>query len=556
MFNTILWLEWRAWGMNPTGYRVVNLIIHIVDALLIWFILRKLSIPGAFLAALIFAVHPVNVESVAWITQLRNVLTLFFFLLSIWCYLQAETEPSKRQQQQFMRGVDYWYGLSLATFILAMLSKGSSAALPALLLEIIWWRRGVKKWDLIRLLPFFLISVFLTGVNIWFQTHGSGGAIRTAGFAERLLGAGGVVWFYLYKAFLPINLAFVYPQWRIEVNNPLWWLPLLAALAVTAVLWRYRQTWARPLLFAWGFFCAALVPVMGFADVGFMKYSLVADHYQHIAIIGVIALAAAGWSVWRRSIQKKSRWAATLAAVAAAGSLALLASQQSAIYRDGVTLYRATLEKNPECWMAHNNLGGTLAQSGRQQDAQEQFEQALGIRPDYPEAHNNLGALLSGMGRLQEAVEHYQEAIRLRPDYADAHNNLGNALDVFGRTGEAIEQFQQALRLKPNYADAHNGLGAALVQTGKYPEAIEQFQQAVLLKPDYLNAHINLTIAYSMLGQHSKAVEAAEKTLEMARSQGHADLVQRIENWLNSYRGSLPDVPNTPSPSKSAAPTP
>ncbi len=190
--------------MNPTGYRAVNLALHIVETLLIWFILRKLSIPGAFLAALIFAVHPVNVESVAWIAQLRNMLSMSFFLLSTLCYLQAETQPPASQNRKFLRVVDYWYGLSLVLFILAILSKGSSAILPVMLLGIIWWRRGsLIKWDLVGIAPFFLASILFTGVNIWFQTHGSGEAVRTAGFVERLLGAGGVVWFYLYKAILP-----------------------------------------------------------------------------------------------------------------------------------------------------------------------------------------------------------------------------------------------------------------------------------------------------------------------------------------------------------------
>ena len=423
-----------------------------------------------------------------------------------------------------------------------MLGKGSAAVLPVLLLGIVWWLRPLERRDLARMSAFFAVAAVLAWVNVWFQSHGAEIVTRSADFSERLLGAGGVVWFYLYKAILPVDLAFVYQQWHIEVANPLWWMPLVAALAVTAVLWRYRQAWARPLLFAWGFFCVALVPVMGFTDVGFMKYSLVADHYQHIAIIGVIALASAFWSVWRRSMRRKSRWAATLTAVAAAGSLALLACQQSANYRDAVTLYRTTLQKNPDCWMAHNNLGGTLARSGLLQEALEHYGQALRLRPDYPEAHNNLGSLLSDTGHLQEAIEHYEKAIQLKPDYADAHNNLGNAFTDLGRTREAIEQFQQALRIKPNYADAHNNLGVVLVQTGKLPEAIEHFQQALQFKPDYINAYTNLALVYSMLHQPSQAVAAAQKALEIARSQGQTDQAQRIENWLNSYRAGAPDV--------------
>ena len=299
MTNTLFWIQWRLWGMNPTGYHLVNLILHVCAAILIWFILRKLSIPGAWMAAAIFAVHPVNVESVAWISQLKNTLCMFFFLLSVLCYLQAETQPKPSKYGPMPRTVDYWYYSSLLLCILAMLSKGSAVILPVMLLGTIWWRRGsLTIWDLVGMAPFFVAAIGFALVNIWFQTHGSGQTFRHAVFIERLLGAGGVLWFYLYKAILPVNLIFIYPQWHVEAGNPLWWLPLPAALAFTALLWWFRKGWGRPLLFAWGFFCVALAPVMGFFDAGFMQFSLVADHYQHIAIIGVIALVSAGIALW------------------------------------------------------------------------------------------------------------------------------------------------------------------------------------------------------------------------------------------------------------------
>jgi len=269
--------------------------------------------------------------------------------------------------------------------------------------------------------------VVFARVNVWCQTHGVGEAIRTASFTERLLGAGGVVWFYLYKALLPIELAFIYPQWQVDIRNPLWWLPLMAAVVVTWALWRYRESWGRPFLFAWGFFCAALLPVMGFADAGFMKYSLVADHYQHIAIIGVISLASAGFGTWRQQARGGARTAAIVVAVAVVGTLASLTWRQSRLYRDPMTLYPAALEKNPECWLAHNNLGLALADSGRLQEAIESYQQALRLKPDYISTHNSLGVALLKLGRFEEAIEHYRQAIRLKPDYAKALNNLANA---------------------------------------------------------------------------------------------------------------------------------
>jgi hypothetical protein len=231
VFNTAFWLQWRLWGLHPTGYHVVNLILHIITGLLIWIILHRLSIPGAFVAALLFAVHPVNVETVAWISQCKGLLAMLFFLLSILSYLQAE-EPAQRDRGV---SVDRWYWLSLVAFALAMLSKGSVAILPAVLLGIVWWLRPLTRRDLLRTLPFVLIAVVLVRVNVWFQTHGTEGHIRSAGVMERLVGAGAVVWFYLSKALVPVDLAFIYPQWHVQVNQVWWWLPLLAAVAVTCL---------------------------------------------------------------------------------------------------------------------------------------------------------------------------------------------------------------------------------------------------------------------------------------------------------------------------------
>ena len=306
---SMLWIEWRLWEWNPTGYHVTNLILHIVESLLIWIILRKLCIPGAFLAAMLFAVHPVNVESVAWISSRKNLLAMLFFLLSIYWYLKylwsrhtqcaAPAQGMYANHHETAHGtswllLDGWYWLSLAAFLLAMLSKGSVAILPVLLLGIVWWLRPLMWWDLVRISPFFVIAVILAGVNVWFQTHlDLEEVFRTATFTERLLSAGTAVWFYLYKAIFPFDLAFVYPMWYVVVGKMLWWLPLLAVLAVTALLWWYRKSWSRPFLFAWGFFCVGLSPALGFTDVGYMRFSLVADRYQHIAIIGAIALLSA-----------------------------------------------------------------------------------------------------------------------------------------------------------------------------------------------------------------------------------------------------------------------
>jgi len=625
--NTTFWTEWRLWELNPAGYHVTNLILHIVEALLIWLILRKLSIPGAFWAAMIFALHPVNVESTAWIAQRKNLMAMLFFLLSILWYLKMEIPSLQTSGRHAGSLSPLSYCLSLGAFILAMLSKGSVAVLPVLLLGIVWWLRSVGtvptfagvspacsakiglspyiRGDLLRTAPFFLVALALTGVNVWFQTHGMDVAYRSVSFTDRLLGAGGVVWFYLYKALVPLNLVFVYSQWRVEAGNPLWWLPLAAALALTALLWQYRKGWSRPLLFAWGFFCVTLTPVLGLKDVGFMEHSLVADHYQHIAIIGVIALVSAGFSAWHRQAGNKSHRATTVAVVAV-GILAFLTLRQSSLYHDAITLYQATLEKNPESWLVQNNLGIALDHAGRPQDAIESFREALRLKPNYPEAHYNQGFSLAKLGLLPQAIEEYKQALILKSDYSEAHNNLGIALSQQGLLPEAIDHFEQSLKLNPDYPQVHDNLGAALLHTdrrqeaiehfhralrlkpddpeayyylgnvsleeGRLPEAIDYFQKALSFKPDYPEAHVNLGIAlarsdrpreaiehyqesidltpdssdaqfrayynmasaYAKMHQSAQFLAAAQKALELARSQGQTALARQIEDWLNS----------------------
>jgi protein O-mannosyl-transferase len=580
--NSMLWLEWRLWGMKPTGYHVVSLILHVVETLLIWFIMQKLSVPGAFLAALIFAVHPVNVESVAWISQQKNMFAMLFFLLSILCYLHyIQRARPWLAAKQTLSTVHYplstfsspssFYWLSLAMFILAMLSKGSVAVLPIILLGIVWWMRGLTRWDWVKMVPFFLVAAIFTCANLWFRTHGEAVTIRNADFLQRLLGAPAAVWFYLYKAVLPIDLAFVYPQWNIQAGKLIWWLPMLAAMRVTAVLLWYGKTWARPLLFAWGFFCAALVPVMGFTDVGFMKYSLVADHYQHIAIIAVISLVAAGLDVWRVRARPMERRIAITLSILAVGVLGVLTWRQNALYSDRIELYRTTLEKNPACWMAHNNLGKALYESGlfqeamdhykqamslksdypevfynmglvlsdmnRYQEAIEQYERALHINPKLPQAHNNLGVCLLNMGRPQEATPHYQEALRIRPNYPEAQNNLGTSFFLAGRLQDAIECFEQALRLQGDYADAHFNLGIALAKTGRLQDAIKHYKQATQLNPGDFETYYNLALAYAETGRSPEAIKATLTAIELARSQEKTDRVKQMEDWLNSYRG-------------------
>jgi len=545
--STVLWIEWRLWGMNAMGYHAVNLGLHIAEALLLWAILRRLRVPGAYVAAFLFAVHPVNVESVAWIAQLKNLMAMLFYLLSIWFFLRSESDESRRgmppRSSRYAAGRGVYFGgayaLSLLCFILAMLSKGSVAVLPVMLLGLMAWRRRLSIKDVASTLPFFLVAAILAATDVWFQKHGLRVEFRHAGFLERLLGAGAVVWFYLYKALLPINLVFIYPQWHVEAGNPLWWAPLFAAAGVTAVLFRYRASGTRPALFAWGYFCAALVPVMGFTDVYFMKYSLVADHYQHLAIIGVVAFVAAAWAEWERKVgswrlevgsgqriassgsfswgnfQLSTYNFPRIAAAFAIGILACLTWRQSAVYRDAETLYDAILDRNPAAWLAENNLANVMFHSGRFREAIPRYREALRLKPDLAEAHNNLGLALVKTGRIPEAMAHFEQAIQLNPGYADAYNNLGVALADAHRPAEAIPDYRKAVQLSPDFAAARYNLGNALAALGRMPEAISSYHDALRVRPDYAEAHTNLGAALAQTGDLTAAIAELEEAIRI-----------------------------------------
>jgi tetratricopeptide (TPR) repeat protein len=536
---SVFWLEWRLWGADTLGYHAVNLGLHIAEALLLWAVLRRLGIRAAFLGALLFAVHPVNVETVAWISELKNLLALLFLLASAWWFLKSGIPDRAGAGRTPDRGA---WGLSLLAFTLGMLSKGSIAILPVAFLGVIGFRRRLVWRDLVRLAPFFALGAGLAAVDVWFQRHGAPATIRDAGPVERLLGAGAVVWFYLGKALWPAGLCFVYPQWRISAGDPLWWLPLAGAVALTALLIRCPRPWARAALPGWGFFCLALVPVMGFTDVYYMKYSLVADHYQHIALIGIAALAAAGWGEW--TARGPVRWMVAGAAVLA---LAGLTWRQSGNYRSDTALYEATLARNPGAGIANVNLGVILASQGKTGEAIAHYRAALQGAPDNPDAWNDLGNALARRGSLAEAAAAYAQAIRFRPDFAEAHCNWANALGDAGRYAEAAAQYGEALRLRPGIPDVEYRLANALANAGSLPAAIGHYRAVLRLQPGHAEARANLGLALNALGRSSEALaELAEAVrLKPGYPEAHAYLglvlagSGRLPEAVAEYRAAL-----------------
>ncbi|MEI8041381.1 MAG: tetratricopeptide repeat protein [Verrucomicrobiota bacterium] len=504
---TSLRLDYALWGANPAGYHWVNLLLHAASSLLTWRVLRRLGTPGAWLAAAVFAVHPVNVETVAWISQRKNALCMVFYLLSLLLYLRSDdpsAEAASSRTTHPASRLPYW--LSVVAFILALLSKTAVAPMPLVLLGLAWWRRGrVTTADLWRAAPFFGTALLLGIVTVWFEHLRviPVDAARADSFWCRLAGAGWAVWFYLYKAALPLSLITVYPRWQINPSNPLSYLPGALLLAAFFFLWRFRRSWGRPCLFCLFYYVAMLLPVLGFANIGFMIYSRVADHWQYFAIIGPIALAA-GWfsSSFKDGIGLRLK-------VPAAAALVLILSgltwRQSLRYEDEEAQWAPTLAQNPAAWIAHHQLGSLLQARGRNEEALAHYVAALKLHPDFARAHNNLGLILGQQGRPAEAGEHFLAALRINPSLPVTHYLLGGLLDRQGRADEAGVHYQAALDLQPDFPEACNDLGGILAAQNRWRDAADLFLRAVRLKPDYAEAHNNLGTAYMAFGRLDEA---------------------------------------------------
>lgn len=533
--STSLWLEWRLWGMNPTGYHLTNILLHAVSAVLMWRVLAAARIPGAWLAALVFAVHPVNVQSVAWIAERKNTLCMVFFLLSLLWYGRqvASTPAGQSPRAGFLRNTK-WYWLSLGAFLCALLSKTAVVMLPVILVLFHWWqsnpatpvqrgnassaRRGIAFPSAVRqalfgglslrLLPFFALSLVLGLVTVWFQAHRAIGddLIRDAGFLTRLSEAGRAVWFYWGKLLFPVNLSFVYPQWKPASGVFAAWLPLAGLALVLGVFWVYRRSWGRHALLAAGWFVLLLLPVLGFVDIYFHRYAPVADHWSYFAGIGMIALiVGTGTHVFLRFRNHAIVWLLPVAAAGAVGWMGVATWRQTGIYRDLVTLWEDTLAKNPACWMAHNGLGGLYAGAGQGERARAHFAAALALKPDALETLNNFASVLLDEGSPREAIGHLRRALEVNPRSAMACYNLGNAYDQLGEAVEAEKQYRRALELDPGHAEAHSNLGCLLYAAGRKAEAVDQFNAAISLRPAYAEALNNLGVIFLEQGRFQQA---------------------------------------------------
>ncbi|QYM79673.1 tetratricopeptide repeat protein [Horticoccus luteus] len=505
LLHSAFWLEHLLWGAAPLGYHLANIALHATAACLFARVLLRLAVPGAWFAAVLFALHPVCVESVAWISEQKNTLSAIFYLLGVLAYLDFDHD---RRRSSYA-----WAGL---WFVGALLTKTVTATLPAALLVVLWWKRG--RLDLRRdvgpLLPWFLCGAAagLFTAHVERTLIGAQGADFALSFTARLLLAGRNFWFYLGKLVWPADLIFIYPRWSIHVSAPELWFSLLAALALLAALvWSSRRT--RAPLAAALLFGGTLFPALGFVNVYPFLFSYVADHFQYLASLGVFALlAAALWSI-------TTRWPATarrtlLAALPAC--LGVLTWRQCATYRDATTLYQTTIARNPDAWLAYQNLAVIYANEGRPADALPLVETVLRLHPDYPLAENSLGDDLARLGRFSEALPHLQRAVQLEPRYFQAFNNLGSVLLQLDRAADAVPAFESALRLQPAFPEAENNLGQALTRLDRAAQAIPHFQRALHLRPDFADAELNWGIAIMLTSGFAPARAHFERAVSLA----------------------------------------
>jgi len=490
------WLEHRLWGNSVFFYHVLNVFLHAFGAYLLTRILRFLNVRGAWMAGFIFALHPVCVEAVAWISEQKSTLSGVFYFAAALMYLHFDRSRKWAH-----------YAAALFLFLLALMSKTVTATLAPALLVVLWWRRGRLEWkrDVLPVIPWFVAGAAAGLTTSWVEKQfvGATGSEFELTFLQRSLLAGRVIWFYAGKVLWPSNLTFIYPHWTIDPH--VWWQYGFAAAFVAGIgflAWLARRN--RAPLAAALYFAGTLFPALGFLNVYPFRYSYVADHFQYLACVGIIVPAA--WFIAGLAERLPARSLSYAALAIPLAGLGLLSWSQTHMYTDGETLYRTTLERNPRCWMAENNLGILLGKiPARREEGIGHLRAAIQLKQGYPEAWNNIGSILSLVpGRQQDAMDHFRAALRIKPDYAEAHFNLGNEYYKLGDLPAALAEYRTAVKSKAGFAAALSNLGAMLVKDPRTAqEGLDDLRASVKADPSSIDARLNLANALAAEPGHS-----------------------------------------------------
>ena len=506
LLHSAFWLEHRLWGDATLGYHLTNVLLHALAASLLALFWTRLGIRGGWLAAALFALHPVAVESVAWISEQKNTLSTVLYLVAALAFLSFRESRTARA-----------YLLAIAAFLAALLTKSVTATLPAALLVLAWWRSGKVSWrrDVLPLMPWFGLAAGMAAVTVSVERHvvGAEGAEWALGPAERLLVAGRALWFYLCKLAWPLDLAFIYPRWQLDARSLRQWTFPAGALLALAGLWLARRRSRAPIAVAL-LFAGSLFPALGLFDVYPFRYSFVADHFQYLASMYVFGGVAAGLAV----LADRGRLFTT--ALRTAGCVALpflgvLTFREARNYRDAETLYRSILASDAQSWFAHHNLAMSLLERGQAEEALPHFEAALRANAKVPEIRIGLGLALSRVGRDDEAVATYEAALRADPKSADAESNLGELLRRAGRVEEAIAHLERAVAFEPRLAAARHNLGLALGQARRWEDAVRELDAALAVRPDRGETWSQRGIALVNLGRPQDAVDSFRRAVEL-----------------------------------------
>lgn len=539
--HTTFWLEYQLWGLWPVGYHLTNVLLHALGAVLAWQVLQRLHLPGSWFAGLLFAVHPVHVESVVWVTERKNVLSGVCYLAAAYCLTRFFTweiegelsicsaSPSLSARDRDLR----WYVLAAGLFLCGLLAKSVVATLPAACLLVLWWQTNRWRWTwVVWMLPLFMLGYWL-GTNTASMEKWRVGAIGPEfewSWGERCLVAGRAIWFYVGKLLVPYPLSFSYGRWPIDTGDWRAWLWPLSAVALVVVLWCLRQRCGRGPLVAALYFGGTLFPALGFVNVFPMRYAYVADHFQYLASLGPLALAAAGGAMWLPTLV---RWAPVRTGLGLVWCVVLagLTFQQACAYRDAETLWRDTLVKSPRAWLALGNLGRILFDRGEVTAATELFERAYAEAPLAPETSMNLSAAWIAAGRYAEARALLDRALERHPRFAPLSHHLGLVEEAAGRLDAAWLAYRRAWELQPESAIYQAAYGKGLVLSGDLTQGKPLLERALQQNPQSFEARMSLGMAFAIEQDLDRAAAEFQHAVELRPEDAEA--------WANLGRAQL-----------------